>query len=128
MNYEPLLYAVVGFAAFHSTLKKHNGKIQDFLGYYNKSVSLLRKSLSSGQRHTDATMMTILQLAAFEVRFGTSLFLKISDLQRLGVSWRLGKPPWPSKGRIRNALGTVHSAEHHGNRSSQKDPCMVCTV
>ena len=69
LNYDPLLYAIVGFAAFHSALKKRNGKIQDFLGYYNKSVSLLRKSLSSGQRHTDATMMTILQLASFEVSF-----------------------------------------------------------
>lgn len=67
LSYEPLLYAVVGFAAFHATLKKSDGKIQDFLGYYNRSVSLLRKSLASGQTHTDATLLTILQLASFEV-------------------------------------------------------------
>ena len=67
LYYDPLLYAVVGFAAFQLTLTRPNGKIQDFLGYYNKSVSLLRKSLYNNERHTDATMLTILQLATFEV-------------------------------------------------------------
>ena len=68
LQYEPLLFALVGFSAFHMTLKKPNGKIQEFLQYYNRSVSLLRKSLSSGDKHTEATLLTILQLAAFEVR------------------------------------------------------------
>ena len=67
LAYDPLLYAVVGFAAFQRALKNHTGKIQDFLGYYNKSVILLRKSLADGQKHTDATLLTILQLATFEV-------------------------------------------------------------
>ncbi|KAL8935439.1 MAG: hypothetical protein Q9216_005421 [Gyalolechia sp. 2 TL-2023] len=70
LSYEPLLYAVVGFAAFHATLRKSDGKIQDFLVYYNRSVSLLRKSLASGQTHTDATLLTILQLASFEEYLG----------------------------------------------------------
>ena len=73
LAYEPLLYAVVGFAAFQKTLKTRTGKIQDFLGYYNKSVTLLRKSSADGQKHTDATILTILQLATFEVRW--SLFV-----------------------------------------------------
>lgn len=68
LQYDPLLYAVVGFAAFQVTVQRPDGKIQDFLGYYNKSVSLLRKSLVENQKHTDATMLTILQLATFEVR------------------------------------------------------------
>jgi len=68
LTYDPLLYAVAGFAAFHSTVNRPSGKMQDFLGYHNKSVSLLRKSLRDNQRHTDATMLTILQLATFEVR------------------------------------------------------------
>ena len=68
LKYDPLLYAVVGFSAYQSTVKRSDGRIQDFLGYYNKSVSLLRKSLSDNQEHTDATMLTILQLATFEVR------------------------------------------------------------
>lgn len=69
LQYDPLLYAVVGFAAFQLTVTRPNGKIQDFLGYYNKSVSLLRKSLVENQKHTEATMLTILQLATFEVRW-----------------------------------------------------------
>ncbi|KAL8924137.1 MAG: hypothetical protein Q9172_002846 [Xanthocarpia lactea] len=70
LSYEPLLHAVVGFAAFQATLGKPNGKIQDFLGYYNRSVSLLRKSLASGQTHCDATLLTILQLATIEEYLG----------------------------------------------------------
>ena len=67
ISFEPLLYAVVGFAAFQRTLQSSEGKIQDFLGYYNKSVSLLRKSLFHSREYTHATLLTILQLATFEV-------------------------------------------------------------
>jgi len=74
ISYEPLLYAIVGFAAFQETLQNRKGKIQDFLGYYNISVTLLRKSLSKGQEHTHATLLTILQLATFEVRRSFTLF------------------------------------------------------
>ena len=69
MTYDPLLHAVIGFSAFHYTVSQPNGRISDFLGFYNKSVSLLRKSLQSSQKHTDATIITILQLAAFEVSY-----------------------------------------------------------
>ena len=71
LSYDPLLYAVVGFSAFHYALSQPDGKITDFLKYYNKSVSLLRKALSSGRKHTDSTIFTILQLATFEVRYLT---------------------------------------------------------
>ena len=64
---EPLLYAVVGFAAYYHTLTKPDGRIQDFLGYYNKSVSLLRLSIQRSKRHNLATLLTILQLASIEV-------------------------------------------------------------
>lgn len=73
ISYEPLLYAIVGFAAFQETLQNRKGKIQDFLGYYNSSVTLLRKSLSDGHEHTHATLLTILQLATFEVRSSYTL-------------------------------------------------------
>lgn len=78
LSYEPLLFAVVGFAAFQRALKKPNGKIEDFLGYYNQSVTLLRKSLAGGQEHSQSTLLTILQLATFEVD------LSICHLQTLG--------------------------------------------
>jgi len=67
VRFEPLLYAVVGFAAYHHTLTKKNGKLHDFLNYYNTSVSLLRLSLMKKEKHTIATLLTILQLATIEV-------------------------------------------------------------
>jgi hypothetical protein len=67
VRHEPLLYAVVGFSAFHYTMALPNGGIQAFLTYYDKSVSLLRLSLQKSQRHTASTLLTILQLASFEV-------------------------------------------------------------
>ena len=85
LQYEPLLYAVVGFAAFHSTVARADGRIQDFLGYYNISVSLLRRSLVEKQKHTDATMLTILQLATFEVRQNTCLSNRADNVQR--ITW-----------------------------------------
>ncbi|THY68064.1 hypothetical protein D6C77_00829 [Aureobasidium pullulans] len=70
LGYEPLLYAITAFSAYHHTLMKPDGKLQSFLGYYNKSVSLLRQSLERSPRHTVATLLTILQLATFEEFLG----------------------------------------------------------
>jgi hypothetical protein len=68
LQYEPLLYAVVGFAAYHHSLLTATGKLSTFLKYYNKSLSLLRKSLGSGEKHSEATLITVLVLTTFEVR------------------------------------------------------------
>jgi hypothetical protein len=65
---DALLHAVVGFAAFQRTLHNPAGKIQDFLQYYNKSVSLLLNSLRKGERRDISTLLAILQLATIEVR------------------------------------------------------------
>lgn len=65
---ESLLHAVVGFSAFHRTLHNPEGKIQDFLPYYNKAVSLLLKSLRKNERRDNGTILAILQLATIEVR------------------------------------------------------------
>lgn len=64
---EALLYAVVGFSAFQRTLRNPAGKIQDFLEYYNKAVSLLLNSLKRGERRTNGMILAILQLATIEV-------------------------------------------------------------
>ncbi|KAF2433590.1 hypothetical protein EJ08DRAFT_60436 [Tothia fuscella] len=68
LNFEPLLYAVVGFAAYHYTLTKPDGRLHDFLGYYQKSVNLLRQHIK--QKPTIATILTILQLATIEEYLG----------------------------------------------------------
>lgn len=67
LTYEPLLFAVVAFAAFQEALTISNGKIEHFLAYYNKSVSLLRQSLSRGEEYSQNMLLTILQLATIEV-------------------------------------------------------------
>jgi hypothetical protein len=70
LTYEPLLYAVVGFAAYYHTLSRPDGKLSHFLSYYSRSLSLLRQSLQAGQPRTEATILTILQLATFEEHLG----------------------------------------------------------
>lgn len=66
LGYDPLLYALVGFAAYHHTLQS-GGKLYAFLKYYNKALVLLRKSLESGEEHSEATLCTVLVLTTFEV-------------------------------------------------------------
>lgn len=64
---DALLYAVIGFSAFQRTLHNPEGKIQDFLKYYNQSVSLLLKSLRRSEKRSSSTILAILQLATIEV-------------------------------------------------------------
>jgi uncharacterized membrane protein YfhO len=64
---DALLYAVVGFSAFQHTLTNPRGKMQDFLQYYNKAVSLLLRTLTRGGRHNVGILLTMLQLATIEV-------------------------------------------------------------
>ena len=61
-----LIYAIVAFAVYHYSVKYNESKISEFLSYYNKAIVYLQQSLKS-RRHTDATLLTILQLAAIEV-------------------------------------------------------------
>jgi hypothetical protein len=70
LTYEPLLYAVVAFSAYHHTLKQDDGQIATFLSYYSKSLTLLMKSLAKGAKPTEATLLTVLQLATFEEYLG----------------------------------------------------------
>ncbi|KAK3943875.1 hypothetical protein QBC46DRAFT_361616 [Diplogelasinospora grovesii] len=67
---EALLYAVVGFAAYHYTLTTPNGKIKEFLQYYNRSVTLLLAFLKKKEKHSVTTLLTILQLATIEEYLG----------------------------------------------------------
>lgn len=67
LQYEPLLYALVAFSAYHHSLHTPGGKLYTFLKYYNKALVLLRKSLGSGEEHTEATLCTVLVLTTFEV-------------------------------------------------------------
>ncbi|EXJ69010.1 uncharacterized protein A1O5_07945 [Cladophialophora psammophila CBS 110553] len=70
LTYEPLLYAAVGFAAYHYELKQPDPKLSHFLGYHSRSLSMLRKSLEKNKKVTEATLLTVLQLATFEEYIG----------------------------------------------------------
>lgn len=75
LNYEPLLYAVVAFAAYHNALSREGGKVRDFLDAYNRSVSALRQALGRGEKHNISTLLTILQLATVEVSLQRVTFM-----------------------------------------------------
>ena len=64
---EALLYAVVGFAAYHHAMRNPNGRIHEFLQYYSRSVTLLLECLKKKEKYSIATLLTILQLATIEV-------------------------------------------------------------
>jgi hypothetical protein len=68
LKYEPLKYAVVGYAAYFHTISQPDGRMSTFLQFYNESVSRLRVSITSGKKQGLTTFLTILQLASIEVR------------------------------------------------------------
>lgn len=70
VTFEPLLNALVGFAAYHVTLQNPNGKLDDFLQYYNRSVTQLLRLLKRERTHNVHVLLTILQLATIEVGRG----------------------------------------------------------
>ncbi|KAL2140041.1 hypothetical protein VTI28DRAFT_4318 [Corynascus sepedonium] len=69
MRDEALLYAVVGFSAYHHSMKNPNGKINEFLQYYSRSVTLLLECMKK-EKYTVGTLLTILQLATIEEYLG----------------------------------------------------------
>ncbi|KAF2637468.1 hypothetical protein P280DRAFT_105984 [Massarina eburnea CBS 473.64] len=70
LKYEPLLYAVVGYAAYFHTLSQPDGRISTFLKYYNESVTRLLNSIQKSKKQGLATFLTVLQLAAIEEVLG----------------------------------------------------------
>jgi hypothetical protein len=64
---EALLFAVVGFSAYHHSMRNPNGRINEFLQYYSRSVTLLLDCLKKKEKYSIGTLLTILQLATIEV-------------------------------------------------------------
>jgi hypothetical protein len=108
MKYEPLLYAVVGYAAYFHTLAQPDGRISTFLQYYNESVTRLRISITKQKKQGLATFLTILQLAAIEVKGRNQQAIYLLT-ECLGSTRRLGQPHGPSKSRLRYVDATIHS-------------------
>jgi hypothetical protein len=68
MKFEPLKYAVAGYAAYFHTLAQPDGRMSSFLHFYNESVSRLRATITKNKKQGLTTFLTILQLASIEVR------------------------------------------------------------
>ncbi|KAG7131960.1 hypothetical protein HYQ45_009571 [Verticillium longisporum] len=68
---EALLNAIVGFSAYLYSLEHNpNGKMWEFLQYYNRGVTLLLASLKRKEKPDIGTLLTILQLATIEEYLG----------------------------------------------------------
>ncbi|KAI1505301.1 fungal-specific transcription factor domain-containing protein [Biscogniauxia marginata] len=89
---DALLYAVAGFSAYHRTIQNPNGKIQEFLRYYNKSVTLLLSCLKRGEKQSTGILFTILQLATFEEYLGDWVNLMGHQKAALDILTRLFTP------------------------------------
>ncbi|KAF2850531.1 hypothetical protein T440DRAFT_91013 [Plenodomus tracheiphilus IPT5] len=70
MKFEPLKYAIAGYAAYFHTLSQPDGRMSNFLQFYNESVSRLRISITKNKKQGLATFLTILQLASIEEMLG----------------------------------------------------------
>tara|TARA_R110002003_G_scaffold193_15_gene15045 strand:- start:14570 stop:15289 length:720 start_codon:yes stop_codon:yes gene_type:complete len=66
MKFEPLKYAVAGYAAYFHTLAQPDGRMSTFLHFYNESVRKLREAITKNKKQGLATFLTILQLASIE--------------------------------------------------------------
>lgn len=99
MKYPPLLFAVVGYAAYFHTLSQPNGRMQTFLQYYDESITRLRATMMKSKKHGLSTLLTILQLAAIEVRYSLpSIGLRTNTVCRKcsatgSISWVTRKLP-----------------------------------
>ncbi|KAJ4360495.1 uncharacterized protein N0V89_001060 [Didymosphaeria variabile] len=70
MRYPPLLFAIVGYAAYFHTLNQPNARMHTFLQYYDESISRLRANMMKTKKQGLSTLLTILQLAAIEEVLG----------------------------------------------------------
>ncbi|KAI9655471.1 MAG: hypothetical protein M1831_004888 [Alyxoria varia] len=82
LQFEPLLYAVVAYAAYHHTVADPDGTLKDFLPYYSKSLGLLRNYLAdhAQSESTVSILLTILQLAILEEFLGDWVNLRSHQL------------------------------------------------
>ncbi|KAF2763125.1 hypothetical protein EJ05DRAFT_495962 [Pseudovirgaria hyperparasitica] len=102
-----LLYAIVGFAAYHHTLGKPNGKLAGFLKYYHESEVLgdwgNLKGHINAARHILTTLYTPVEMQKsnslrktlqWYVRFDLFLALQTATRTSLGHEWLVAQHEW----------------------------------
>lgn len=102
LKFEPLRYAVAGYAAYFHTLSQPDGRMSTFLQFYDVSVRKLRETIERSKKHGLPVFLTILQLASIEVRQSTPKRRTITN-SFVGNARRLGQPDGSSESRFRNA-------------------------
>lgn len=72
LQFEPLLYAVVAFIAYHYNMQLPDSEadFNSFWKWYCKSIIKLRRYLESTEERDDFVLLTVLQLATFEEYMG----------------------------------------------------------
>ncbi|KAI3059594.1 transcriptional regulator family: Fungal Specific TF [Aspergillus niger] len=103
LQYDPLLYAVVGFSAYHHCVQYDSGKLC-FLNYYNIALKLLRKSLSSGEPHNEATLITVLILATFEESIGNWINLIVHHQAAHALVWEILMPEFANMNELHSNI------------------------
>lgn len=72
VQFEPLLYAVIAFIAYHHSTGLQDGEatFESFWKYYAKSIETLLQHLKAKGNRDDLVLLTVLQLATFEEHMG----------------------------------------------------------
>ncbi|KAM3550441.1 hypothetical protein MY1884_008251 [Beauveria asiatica] len=104
-----LLNAVVAFSSYLRSTKQPDGKLGDFLLYYNRSITLLLECLKEEQTHNLPTLLSILQLATIEEYLGDWLNLMGHQRAALELLTKLFTPQTILKTRIGQICLTWYS-------------------
>ncbi|KGQ10815.1 hypothetical protein BB8028_0002g07500 [Beauveria bassiana] len=104
-----LLNAVVAFSSYLRSTEQPDGKLGDFLLYYNRSITLLLECLKEEQTHNLPTLLSILQLATIEEYLGDWLNLMGHQRAALELLTKLFTPQTILKTRIGQICLTWYS-------------------
>lgn len=120
MKFDPLKYAVAGYAAYFHTLSQPDGRMSTFLHFYNESVSKLRAAITKNKKQGLATFLTILQLASIEVR-PDGPFVLVSTDQSRRKCLVTGSTSWVIR-KLHSVclLDFIHRKASHSRTSSSK--------
>ncbi|KAM3497380.1 hypothetical protein MY10362_009269 [Beauveria mimosiformis] len=104
-----LLNTVVAFSSYLRSTEQPDGKLGDFLLYYNRSITLLLECLKEEQTHNLPTLLSILQLATIEEYLGDWLNLMGHQRAALELLTKLFTPQTILKTRIGQICLTWYS-------------------
>lgn len=100
---DSLLYAIVTFTAYHYAVAMQDSRTAVYLGYYGKALNHLAQVIANRRKMRTQTLLTVLQLANFEVcRLSVSFELCLLTMCVQGACRGLGNALDAPKGRLRD--------------------------